>query len=196
MILPEVVASLIAPPETEEFPVEKLAPNGDVILIVGTEKKRIQIHSDFLRLVSPIFDTMLQSQSTMPHESRGVCQMELPGDDGQAMSLLLRALYGGDPELDSLKPKEIQQISMLANKYGMAPRVSRQAVTWLHGTKMKDPEEFWYLLNAAYWLERPESFRLISKGVVKFANISLLQLASGTTDVLRGFRLACKYLWN
>ncbi|KAH6990206.1 hypothetical protein EDB80DRAFT_816297 [Ilyonectria destructans] len=94
-------------PEPEEFPVEKLAPNGDVILIVGTEKKRIQIHSDFLCLVSPNFDAMLQSQSSMPHDSRGRCQMVLPDDDGQAMSQLLRALYGGDPKLDSLKPKEI-----------------------------------------------------------------------------------------
>lgn len=83
VMLPEDVVSLIAPPEPEEFPVEKLTPNGDVILIVGTEKKRIQIHSDFLRLVSPIFDTMLQNQSIMPHDSRGVCQMEFPDDDDQ-----------------------------------------------------------------------------------------------------------------
>lgn len=107
IIFPEDVASLIAPVEPEESPVEKLAPNGDVILVVGTEKKRIQIHSDFLCLVSPNFNTMLQNQSTMPHDSRGVCQVELPDDDGQAVSLLLRALYGGDPQLDSLKPKEI-----------------------------------------------------------------------------------------
>ncbi|KAH6990207.1 hypothetical protein EDB80DRAFT_897807 [Ilyonectria destructans] len=72
----------------------------------------------------------------------------------------------------------------------MAPRISRQANTWLHTTKMKDSEEFWHLLNAAYWSGLSEPFHKISKEVIKFHNISLLQLASGTTDVALGFRLA------
>lgn len=84
---------------------------------------------------------------------------------------------------------------MLAKKYAMTPRVSRQAFIWLYWP-VKDPDEFWWLLNAAYVLERPLPFHSTSKKVFKFADISLLQLASGTTDVLLGFRLACKYLWH
>ncbi|KAH8675012.1 hypothetical protein BGZ61DRAFT_98829 [Ilyonectria robusta] len=78
---------------------------------------------------------------------------------------------------------------MLAKKYAMTPRVSRQAFIWLY-CPVKDPDEFWWLLNAAYVLECPLPFHSTSKKVFKFADISLLQLASGTTDVLLGFRLA------
>lgn len=120
--------------------------------------------------------------------------MELPDDDGQTMSQLLRILYGGDPEVDGLKPRNIMQISILAHKYAITPRISSQGTVWLQTTEMYTSDEFWCLLNASFWLGLPAQFHQISKEVVRFQTISLLKLANGTADVLLGFRLACKYL--
>ncbi|KAF5539556.1 BTB POZ domain-containing protein [Fusarium napiforme] len=67
---------------------EVVVAGGDIILVAGKEKQRIQVSSGFLTQISPVFDAMLNlkfSEGIRFHESNGLpVEIKLPEDDGMA----------------------------------------------------------------------------------------------------------------
>ncbi|KAL5605221.1 hypothetical protein FOVSG1_005368 [Fusarium oxysporum f. sp. vasinfectum] len=173
-------------------PDEVFIPNGDIILVVGQEKLRIQVSSQFLTLASPVFDAMLNlkfSEGIKLHESNELpVDIKLPEDGGLATAQALKTIYGSDPSMLFLDPDEIQKVSILADKYDMSPRFSMAATGWMN-CEPANLGQAWKLMTASYWLNLEDSFRTMSEHVVvKMNHAQIFRLAQQTHDVGLGLK--------
>lgn len=201
---------LTAPPEVTKPPDTKdpscpensevLDPNGDVILVVGEERKKIWVYSNFLRAISPRFKEMLQGYRGPGYDdekdSRFSRVEKLLDDDALAMTQLLRALSGVHAGTDEPKPREIKNIGALVEKYDMAPQVVFVGTYWLRDRKIEDSDDYWCLLTAAYHFQLHEPFARFSNKLIERyprRNPSLLEAATETPGNVLELRLACEY---
>ncbi|KAH6990208.1 hypothetical protein EDB80DRAFT_689786 [Ilyonectria destructans] len=189
------------PPDTDDPSCpencEVLDPDGDVILIVGEERKKIWVYSNFLRAISPRFKEMLQGYPGPGYDggedSRYSCLKLLPDDDALAMTQLLRALSRGGTGTGNLKPREIKNIGALVEKYDMASRLIFMGSYWLRDREMEDTDDYWCLLTAAYHFQLHEPFTRLSNKLIEhyhWRDPSLLEPATETPGTLIDFRLA------
>ncbi|KAF5986145.1 hypothetical protein FBULB1_2575 [Fusarium bulbicola] len=92
-------------------PDEAVIPSGDIVLIVGPEKLRIQVSSEFLVQASPVFDAILNLkflEGNKLHEgNKFPVEIRLPEGEGMAATQALRTPYGSDPEMLLLAPDQI-----------------------------------------------------------------------------------------
>lgn len=99
-----------------------IAADGDVIMVVGPTKAILRVHSLMLKMASRVFTAMLG-----PHFSEGQDlaadrpkEISLPEDNVQAMGVICKLLHSR-PDLTCkvalLKPEEVFQIAVLADKY-------------------------------------------------------------------------------
>ncbi|KAF5261145.1 hypothetical protein FOXYS1_8179 [Fusarium oxysporum] len=158
-------------------PDEVAIPNGDIILVVGQEKLRIQVSSQFLTLASPVFDAMLNltfSEGIKLHESNELLvDIKLPEDDGLATAQALKTIY---------------------DKYDMSPSFSMAATDWMN-CEPANLDQAWKLMTASYWLNLEDSFRTMSEHVVvKMNHAQIFRLAQQTHDVGLGLKLGMALL--
>ncbi|KAI8667716.1 hypothetical protein NCS55_00794200 [Fusarium keratoplasticum] len=89
----------------------KIIENGDVILVIGQDRVKIQLSSSFLCLVSPVFKAMLTSPMIEGQrlKERGDKPVEyvLLDDSAEAALHAFKSLYGSDPQMLNLSSDEI-----------------------------------------------------------------------------------------
>ncbi|KAM0555807.1 hypothetical protein ACHAPJ_006204 [Fusarium lateritium] len=175
-----------------EGPVD-IIPDGNVILVVGLEKLRIRISSHLLCTSSPVFDAMLNSsfdEGTRLRESQGEpVDIKLPADSGRAMLHALKTLYGADPEMLRLSPRDIQELAFLADKYDMAPRFALAGAAWM-SVGRTGAEHLWQMMTAAYWLRLHEGFHRMSWLLTAQMNFDeIFRYANETPAVTLGLQL-------
>ncbi|KAF4501423.1 hypothetical protein FAGAP_2362 [Fusarium agapanthi] len=140
---------------TEHIPGETVVGDGDIILVVGNENRRIQVSSEFLIQASPVFDAMLNLkflEGNKLHEgNKFPVEIKLPEDDGMATTQALRTLYWSDPSMLLLDPDEIQKVAIFVDKYDISPRFSMAATRWMN-CEPSNLDQAWKLITAAYWL--------------------------------------------
>ncbi|KAI1008631.1 hypothetical protein LB504_001851 [Fusarium proliferatum] len=182
----------------ETTPDESVIAGGDIILVVGQGKQRIQVSSEFLIQASPVFDAMLHlkfSECNRFHERNEIpVEIKLPEDDGVATTQALRTLYGSDPDMLLLDLDEIQKVAIFADKYAMSPRFSMTATGWM-SCEPVNLDQAWKLMTASYWFNLEGSFRAMSEHVVvKMNHAQIFRLAHQTHDVGLGLKLGMALL--
>ncbi|EKJ74480.1 hypothetical protein FPSE_05230 [Fusarium pseudograminearum CS3096] len=113
--------------------ITKICQNGDVILAVGP-KEKIQVASDFLKHISPVFKAMLdgpmsEGEALRNKPPNSPITISLPEDNPVAMRRLLRILYGAGG-LD-LTFKELYDVIILTDKYDMTDRLKHFGLGWV-----------------------------------------------------------------
>ncbi|GKU04188.1 hypothetical protein FLAG1_06800 [Fusarium langsethiae] len=176
--------------------VEDLIPGGDLILVVGPERRLLGVSSSFLCEISPVFAVMFgpnfeeghRLRSTQPEGSEMV--LELPDDNSQAFCDSIRVLYGADPTTADFEPAEIQKITIVVDKYDMVPRFAFASAYWFAKYPWTDdPEETWQLTTAAFWMRNPDTFFNFSKKLIKQLQTSHLSYVDDMPDKVLGLRL-------
>ncbi|KAF4968763.1 hypothetical protein FSARC_3892 [Fusarium sarcochroum] len=172
---------------------EIIIPEGNIILVVGPQELRVQVSSHLLCLASPVFDAMLNSnfaEGTKLRESGGEpVEIVLPEDNGRAVLHALKTLYGADPAMLQLKPKEIQELAFMADKYDMASRFALAGTAWTSFVP-KNAEDCWNLMTAAYWLGLHTGFHNLSRVFIsKMEHNDVFRLANETPDETLGLKL-------
>jgi hypothetical protein len=180
--------------------ITKICQNGDVILAVGP-KAKIQVTSDFLKHISPVFKTMLEGPMSEGEALRNKSPdspttISLPADNALAMKRLLRILYGADDL--ALDFEAVYDIIVLADKYAMAKRLKAFGLDWVRMnlddecTSAAQFRESWEKMVLSYMLHNDVAFFEVScylsqatEGVVTWA----LELP----DQALGLRLAGTY---
>ncbi|KAF4979602.1 hypothetical protein FZEAL_4231 [Fusarium zealandicum] len=176
--------------------VEELVPDGDLILVVGKDKRLLRMSSTFLCKISPVFAAMLgpnfeegQRLSCVKDKDSQMA-LELPEDDGQAVYNIFRVLYGADPATKDLEPREIQNLAIFADKYNIGPRLEFATAFWFAKYAwVDDPEETWQLTMAAFLLQQSNAFFTYTKKLVKQLQVSHLSFVEGMMDPMLGLRL-------
>ncbi|WAO90389.1 Hypothetical protein NCS54_00781500 [Fusarium falciforme] len=178
----------------------KIIENGDVILVIGRDRVKIQLSSSFLCLVSPVFKAMLTSPMIEGQrlKERGDKPVEyvLLDDSAEAALHAFKSLYGSDPQMLNLNPDEILQVAMFVDKWGLAERFQFAAMHWTmspraNSYKPSTRDDAWKLLLASYWFRYAPGFSNLSFWmVVELPGHSLCEQVNKTEDRELGLSIA------
>ncbi|KAK3937431.1 hypothetical protein QBC46DRAFT_392642 [Diplogelasinospora grovesii] len=163
---------------------EMIAPAGDVVLVIGPEKKRFRVHSLLLCAASPVFRVMLDNQffqeggARSPEAPKNVA---LPEDDAEALEIILNVLhYRADEVDDPLAPASVLRVAIATDKYDLTPSLKLVIRDWLKCDGVTDATELWQLAIAACWLGNDIAFEAITRSLLQRYGGSFIKL--GETD--------------
>ncbi|KAF5600798.1 hypothetical protein FPANT_2027 [Fusarium pseudoanthophilum] len=174
-----------------------IIPDGDVVLLLGKSRTAVEITASFLKHISPVFERMLtlpmlEGEAVRSFDGTEPVAIELPAEQPGAMIIALRALYGSDPECLSAEPRDIRDVSVLADKYDMVARFRPVAAIWLGfpaaTTTQPNHQAAWDLLVAAYLFRMDREFFQISQFFIR-TDVPVLKYALETHDEHLGLKL-------
>ncbi|KAL3300835.1 BTB/POZ fold protein [Colletotrichum asianum] len=160
---------------TENPEIVKLHPSGDaIIVLLDSNNKahgRFLVCSATLCLVSPYFRTLFGPDFKEGSEVRqGKCpEISLEEEEPKAMEKLLCILHFYDLDrYQSMEPRAIALLAQQSDKYDCGRALVPWSGLWFKGVeKLTKPEEYGFLLTAAYLLDLAEWFRIISATAIR-----------------------------
>jgi hypothetical protein len=178
-----------------------IAPDGDVILVVGPEKARLRVHSQFLRAASNVFAAMLGpcwKEGQGLFEGREVSLME---DDADAMRTICYVIHlRNDDVPESIKPRELLQILIVSDKYNF-----HLALKYLIKDQLRPREEakrvdMGYLMAAAFLLGNTKLFAAHTLALILDCEGSFLEFFNDAITIqivpVKTFRTFSNRVWN
>jgi hypothetical protein len=118
-----------------------IAPDGDIILLVGAEMKRLRAHSLVLKSASRVFNAMLgprfsEGQKLDDKEST---EIDMPEDDAEAMETMLNVIHGyNNAVYDSLDTSQILRVAITADKFDCKVALAFAIKVWLNYANITD----------------------------------------------------------
>ncbi|KAF5245541.1 hypothetical protein FANTH_7293 [Fusarium anthophilum] len=134
--------------------------DGDLVLIVGADEKRIRITVQAARVCSHILGQILDQHNITDADNTGrVRELRLPNDSPTATRNAFGSIYPGNPHTDDLLPAEIYDVVVFARKYKMIPEFKKVALNWFRPILwahcfhlLRGLEECWHLMMAAHYM--------------------------------------------
>ena len=185
--------------ESDQPTIERIAPDGDLIFIIGPEKTEVQVDSNVMKAASPVFAAMLgpnfsEGQKLLARDEEPV-SIELPEDNAKHFIIIAKAVHADVELRETPSLDEVLDIVRLADKYDFCKSLSETFDCWINelGKSEKYPDEVWPLLVAAYILGHSEAFAELSRRLLLQHEESFWNLAKTTPDFEPSFKLACQY---
>lgn len=156
-----------------------IAPDGDVILVVGAGMKRLEAYSLVLKSASRVFSAMLgprfsEGQRLDADEST---EIYMPEDDAEAMEIMFNVIHGYNNAVhDGLDASQILRVAITTDKFDCKVALAFAIKVWLNCANITDSNQLWQLLRAAYWFGNAKSFQEISLRLILHHRGSYLQL--------------------
>ncbi|KAH7344380.1 hypothetical protein BKA66DRAFT_434194, partial [Pyrenochaeta sp. MPI-SDFR-AT-0127] len=158
----------------------EIATNGDVILVVGPQGKKIRVCSFILQNASTYFRAMFG-----PHFAEGKDlksndpkEMLMPGDNANALEIICNIMHlQNDAVPQSLSPSDIFDIAIAADKFDSVIALKHVSTLWLKPKGVESISELGYLMAAAYILDNAQAFSEITLSMVFCHTGSYLPLA-------------------
>ncbi|EWY85477.1 hypothetical protein FOYG_12630 [Fusarium oxysporum NRRL 32931] len=167
-----------------------IIPDGDVVLVLGKSRTAVEITASFLKHISSVFERMLvlpilEGEAVRSFDGTEPVAIELPAEQPGAIIIALRALYGSDPECLTAEPRDIRDVSVLADKYDMVQRFRPMAAIWLGypAATTSQPDH-----QAAYLFRIEKEFFEISRFFIR-NDALVVKYALGTPDEHLGPKL-------
>ncbi|KAJ0316627.1 hypothetical protein Brms1b_005345 [Colletotrichum noveboracense] len=199
------------PPST---PRPEIAPNGEVILLIGPDSHPIRVHALILADASPVFKCLLKPTSSTYTEPAAVlfatpdspAHVTLPEDDPQAIETICRVLHSRiDDDVCDLSDDEVLRVAVAADKYDCTAAMGLAVRHWLRADKLEAIKNAVRdgcigfrrgdMLLAAYWFKCEPVFEeltrlLVTSSVGGFEG--LVDGRDGPEEVL-AWRLGCEF---
>ncbi|RYP49216.1 hypothetical protein DL768_005033 [Monosporascus sp. mg162] len=156
-----------------------IAPDGDIILVVGAGMKRLKVYSLVLKRASKVFSAMLsprfsEGQRLADNEST---EIDMPEDDAEAMEIMLNVIHGCNNAVrDDLDANQILRVAITVDKFDCKVALAFAIKDRLKCANITDSSQLWRLLKAAYWFDNAKSFEEISLALMLHHRGSYLQL--------------------
>ncbi|KAF4501425.1 hypothetical protein FAGAP_2364 [Fusarium agapanthi] len=142
---------------------QDIISDGDLVLIVGADEKRIRITVQAARVCSHILGQILDQHNITDADNTGrVRELRLPNDSPTATRNAFGSIYPGNPHTDDLFPAEIYDVVVFAWKYKMIPEFKKVALNWFRPRFWAHRfhpvhlffglEECWHLMIAARYM--------------------------------------------
>ncbi|KAK3292383.1 uncharacterized protein B0H64DRAFT_406507 [Chaetomium fimeti] len=162
----------VTPSNEDSAPITvDIAPDGDVVFIVGPTQRRIRVHSLFVKTASPVLDAMLgpnfkegqrlaeTSSAETSSVKAGPVEIELPEDDADAIEIILNIIHGRNNKVpEQLSPNKLLQVALAGDKYDCLVSLAFAIWAWIGCKGINDPEELWALALSAYLFQEEEAF--------------------------------------
>ncbi|KAF8861819.1 hypothetical protein BDZ45DRAFT_739983 [Acephala macrosclerotiorum] len=149
-----------------------VAPDGDVVFLIGSEKARVRVYSLILKNASKVFSAMLgpqfsEGRTLLVANSQLPTEISLPEDDPEAMTVICRILHGRNETFTKrLKSTEILNVSIAADKWDCVVPLTWAIKDWLKCEGVKDGKELWNLTLASYWFQNEEAFETLTRALI------------------------------
>jgi hypothetical protein len=156
-----------------------IAPDGDIIFLVGTGMKRLRAYSLVLKSASRVFNAILsprfsEGQRLDDNEST---EIDMPEGDAEVMEIMLNVIHGYNNTVhDSLDISQILRVVITTDKFDYKVALAFAIKVWLNYANITNSSQLWRLLRAAYWFDNAKSFEGISLGLILHHQGSYLQL--------------------
>ncbi|KUJ06941.1 uncharacterized protein LY89DRAFT_692028 [Mollisia scopiformis] len=140
-----------------------IAPNGDVLFIVGPLKRRVRVYSLILKNASKPFATLLgpqfsEGQALLEHNPSEPVHLSLPEDDFDAIVTIFSILHGRNRNFNKeLSSKEVLNVAITADKWCCVVPLWWAAKDWLKCDGITDSKVLWALTLTAYLLDEEKS---------------------------------------
>lgn len=145
------------------------------------------VSSRVMSLASPVFAAML-SPNFKEGQSDGqgiVKRIRLPEDDEEALSVICYTLHHCTENIPQrLEASLLAKIAILCDKYCCVNVFKPWAMIWLPATTYIKSQGLEYLLLAAYLLDLPETFNLVSWAIILKQKDPFLQLPGTSNPTL------------
>jgi hypothetical protein len=157
-----------------------IAVDGDVVFLVGPEKKRLRVYSLVLGNASKYFKAMfgpnfMEGQNLGPNT---LTEIELPEDNPEAMGIIFNVIHSRNSAVrENLDSNQIFQVAVAADKYDCVGALSYAIKDWLNYSRFVDSHNRWKLLLAAYWFDNVKLFKDLSLSLIIHHKGSYLDLA-------------------
>jgi len=133
----------------------KIATNSDIILVVGTEKRKLLVNSSVLKNSSKAFNAMFGPHFSEGQDLPGISPKEviMPEDNANALTIICSIVHlRNDLIPDSLTSSEILEIAA-ADKFDCVTRLKVHTAQWLNPGSTQDILELGRLSVAFYILD-------------------------------------------
>ena len=138
-----------------------IAPDGDVILVVGPEKTQLRVYSQCLRSASTIFSDLLKSELKEDKALSGKNPplVQLPVDNAEALELVCSILHHRNEEAPTiLPPSKVLDVAMIAEKYQLSMALRYARMNWMDPRKTWSTQDTLYIMTAASAFDDDKAF--------------------------------------
>ncbi|TEA12974.1 hypothetical protein C8034_v005547 [Colletotrichum sidae] len=184
--LHELMLDLEPEASSEVLQTTPVAPNGEVLLLVGPNTHEIRVHALILCNSSPVFSSMLRSTQHSYSETTSVssatpstpARVILPEDDAFALDTICRITHNRaiPQEIKTMTPSQILKVAVAADKYDCAPALALAVEYWLGEEKLEGLRNAARdgcigfgrcdLLMAAYWFKHERVFEEVTEFLI------------------------------
>lgn len=159
---------------------QEIAPDGDVILVVGPDKIKLRVHALFLKIASKVFNAMLG-----PHfrEGQGTSsafpkEILMPDDDAETMAFICNIIHHRNDAIPRvLSPQKVIKVAIYADKFDSVVALRHSMSWWLNLKGVYDPADISRLMAAAYMFDNLKVFEETTRALVLDYTGSYLSLA-------------------
>ncbi|KAJ0340272.1 hypothetical protein COL922a_003500 [Colletotrichum nupharicola] len=168
--------------------VNNIAPDGDVIMVVGPKKKEFRLHSQILIAASKVFKAMLspnfaEGQQLVNNRSHNnPVKINLPKDDAYSMGILFELIYYRHDVLSDADGVTFFNIARAADKYDLIRAVKYPITEAMDGILITDDERgeeesMWKLAIATSIFDYCCSFKKATQALVLLSSDGYIRLA-------------------
>ncbi|KAJ4178250.1 hypothetical protein NW755_013351 [Fusarium falciforme] len=189
----------------EEGVLERVAPDGDVIFVLGGGTDKVQVQSSIMKSASPVFSAMLaghfrEGQMLQDATASGQpVEIPLPGDDFEAFKLICIAIHRQASTTQYCPSEEVlMRVLQIADKYNLVDSVFLSMEFWARKYVPDPTLNHFLLMIICHQIKSQELFQLFSRSLVLNHGGSFMSLAAENEQhicdsVPRGtiYKLAC-----
>ncbi|KAL3305848.1 BTB/POZ domain-containing protein, partial [Colletotrichum asianum] len=181
-----------------------VAADGDIIMIVGPDKRKFRVHSVMLKSASKVFKAMLGPNFAEGRRLRNnghhgdITKIELPEDNDGGMSAIFHLLHHRVEKLPDPMPAAVfYQLGIAADKYDLVSTLKYTIIGAIYraindGRELKDMRmlDVWYLAITAACFDDAANFATLTHALVWYCDTHFVHLAEeAATDDSFAYRL-------
>ncbi|KAI9649487.1 hypothetical protein NHQ30_002063 [Ciborinia camelliae] len=183
------------PKDDNSSTVVNISENGDVILVVGPEKKKFRVHSLFLKAASKPFFAMFRPDWKEGHDmldQNGPAEVSLPEDNATALEIILAIIHHQKNKVpQTLAASDVLEVAVTADKYDFVDALKLAIGNWLHPDE-KEVRDLMRLAAAAYLFRDARAFKKITKALILEHENSYLDLSCEEIESVMDWSVFCE----
>ncbi|KAF4905178.1 hypothetical protein CGCF415_v001363 [Colletotrichum fructicola] len=188
--------------------INNIAPDGDVIMVIGPKKKEFRLHSQILKAASKVFNAMLgpkfaEGQQIVNKRSHNdPVKINLPEDDAYSMGVLFELIYYRYDVLSNADGITFFDVALAADKYDLIRAVKYPITEAMDGILFSydergEEESMWKLAIAASIFDYDPCFYKATEALILLSSDGYIRLADKWyTDQMFALRLCGQSQWN
>ncbi|WZH50277.1 uncharacterized protein QYS62_011521 [Fusarium acuminatum] len=182
------------PSNAQANTVVKIAPDGDLILMVGPEETKLRVRSILLMAASKPFSVMLGPDWKEGHDKRdhdGPFELSLPDDNGAALKTICSIIHYQNKKVPRTLPAgDVLAVAVVADKYDCVNALEFASETWLRPSG-DEPDNLMLLTAAAYLFRNAQAFKEITRASVLNYDGPYLALCTDEIESIMPWKVFC-----